>query len=108
VSPDAADLDLDVAPDHPAYEGHFPGHPMLPGAALLAQCLAALEGAAIGDLTAWTLASAKFVSPATPGMPLRLRHERQASGSIRFDVRGPHGIVATGVLVPRPVDGRVP
>jgi 3-hydroxyacyl-[acyl-carrier-protein] dehydratase len=30
-----------VASDHPAFAGHFPGRPVLPGAALLAQVLEA-------------------------------------------------------------------
>ena len=99
MPPECAEVFLPVATNHPSYEGHFPGRPVLPGAVLLAESLGALESATQIDVTGWTLANAKFVSPVTPGMALRLRHERLASGSIRFAVHGPLGIVATGLLV---------
>jgi len=43
---------LRIAKDHPAYEGHFPGHPLLPGVVLIAEAMAAL------DASDWTVASA--------------------------------------------------
>ena len=102
------DIDLPVAADHPAYAGHFPGRPVLPGVVLLAESLAVLEKRVPGGLTAWTLASVKFVSPVLPGMALRLRHQRLDSGSIRFEVLGPGGPVATGTLAPRRAPGSTP
>jgi 3-hydroxymyristoyl/3-hydroxydecanoyl-(acyl carrier protein) dehydratase len=36
---------LAVTSDHPAFEGHFPGKPILPGVAILAEVLAAVEAA---------------------------------------------------------------
>jgi 3-hydroxymyristoyl/3-hydroxydecanoyl-(acyl carrier protein) dehydratase len=105
---DAGDIALAVAADHPAYAGHFPGRPVLPGVVLLAESLAALESPALGDLTAWTLASVKFVRPVLPGTALRLRHQHLDSGSIRFEVHGPDGPVATGTLAPRRAPGSAP
>lgn len=47
---------------HPAFAGHFPGAPMVPGALLLAEALAALGLGGAGTL----IASAKFLHPVAP------------------------------------------
>lgn len=91
----AAEVALAIARDHPAYEGHFPGRPILPGVALLAEVMAALGA---GD---WDVASAKFLAAVAPGDALALRHEPQPGGGVRFEVRSARGLVATGSLVPR-------
>ena len=60
-------LELRLAADHPAAQGHFPGNPIIPGAVLLSEALRTV-GAALGqDLSPRRVASAKFPSPARPG-----------------------------------------
>jgi len=83
---------LRIARDHPAYEGHFPGHPLLPGVVLIAEAMAAL------DASDWTLASAKFLSPVEPGMALTLAHAAKGPDTLEFEIASPRGIVATGTL----------
>ena len=83
---------LAIAKDHPAYEGHFPGHPLLPGVVLIAEAMAAL------DASGWTLASAKFLSPVEPGMALTLAHAAKGPDTLEFEIASPRGIVATGTL----------
>ena len=83
---------LAIAKDHPAYEGHFPGHPLLPGVVLIAEAMAAL------DASDWTLASAKFLSPVEPGMALTLAHAAKGPDTLEFEIASPRGIVATGTL----------
>jgi 3-hydroxymyristoyl/3-hydroxydecanoyl-(acyl carrier protein) dehydratase len=83
---------LRIAKDHPAYEGHFPGHPLLPGVVLIAEAMAAL------DASDWTVASAKFLSPVEPGMALTLAHAVKGPDTIDFEIASPRGIVATGTL----------
>lgn len=92
---------LAIARDHPSYEGHFPGRPILPAVVLLAEALAAIEAATGRGPEAWTLASAKFLEPVTPGTALTLAHETLASGSMRFEIRSAAGVVAHGVFAPR-------
>ena len=86
---------LAIAPDHPAYAGHFPGRPLLPGVVLLAEVMAAVEGGP------WDIAHAKFLDAVRPGDALTLRHEPATQGRVRFEVRSARGLVATGQLAPR-------
>jgi 3-hydroxymyristoyl/3-hydroxydecanoyl-(acyl carrier protein) dehydratase len=92
----AVETRLAIPRDHPAFEGHFPGHPILPGVVLLAEALAAIEAATGHPPHAWTISSAKFLRPVDPGTPLTLAHERLASGAMRFEIRSPLGAVASG------------
>jgi 3-hydroxymyristoyl/3-hydroxydecanoyl-(acyl carrier protein) dehydratase len=95
---------LAIARDHPAYAGHFPGRPMLPGVVLLAEALAAIETATGRAAKDWRVESAKFVATVTPGTQLRLVHEAQSSGRVHFEIHSPHELVARGVLAPLGAD----
>jgi 3-hydroxyacyl-[acyl-carrier-protein] dehydratase len=89
-----------IAADHPAYSGHFPGMPVLPGVVLLDATLRALEEAGKGPSGLWEVNSAKFQSAVRPGEKLTLQHETLANGSVRFAIRTAERPVANGLLVP--------
>jgi 3-hydroxyacyl-[acyl-carrier-protein] dehydratase len=91
---------LPVAADHPAYAGHFPGQPILPGVVLLAEVMAAIAEATGRGPERWTLANVKFLGAVTPGTALALRHE-EVDGNVRFEVRAGDRVVASGALAPR-------
>lgn len=79
---------LSIAADHPAYAGHFPGQPILPGVVLLDAAQRAIE--AHHTLTLNGLGVAKFHSPATPGEVLMLDYtvtERSATFDISCGTR---------------------
>jgi 3-hydroxyacyl-[acyl-carrier-protein] dehydratase len=90
--------ELAIAKDHPAYQGHFPGRPLLPGVVLLAEALAAIEESLPRPANGWTVENAKFLIPVEPGTPLTLSHEAGGTGAVRFEIRSPAGIVASGVV----------
>lgn len=99
--PLAVDAALAVPRDHPAFEGHFPGRPILPGVCLLAEAMAALEAATSTAAQDWYLESAKFASPVEPGARLAIAHRGEETGRVRFEIRAGERVVASGVLARR-------
>lgn len=99
---------LAVDARHPAFEGHFPGRPVLPGVVLLSEAMAVLESLSARPPEAWTLASVKFPGSALPGEPLVMAHERQDSGAVRWEIRAAGRVVATGTATPREPGPRAP
>lgn len=80
-------ITLPIAIDHPAYAGHFPGQPILPGVVLLDAVLQALaERQGLQAMTG-LIKSAKFLSPVRPGEALVLRATESPPGSFRFEIR---------------------
>lgn len=95
---------LPIAADHPAYAGHFPGQPILPGVVLLDEALHALAARLGRQNAAWQLKSVKFHSPVQPGESLSLHATELLAGGFRFeirclDVRGDERAVASGSVV---------
>lgn len=88
-------LPVQVPHDHPAYAGHFPGRPILPGVVLLDLCARALEAA--HGCTVTGVAQAKFLSPLTPGEALMLDYD-MATDAITFKLRSGERPVASGRL----------
>lgn len=107
LAPDGAPVQLthEVPADHPAFAGHFPGQPLLPGALLLSEVLEAARrvpalAARLGPRP--TLAAAKFLAPVRPGSTLRidLSPETGASRGLRFEVRVAEVVAASGRWTP--------
>ena len=83
-----------IAIDHPAFAGHFPGRPLLPGALLLAEVTEAARGVpALAELLArpLTLKAAKFLAPVGPGSTLTI--------TLRCEAQGWHFEVLCGEVV---------
>ena len=94
---------LNIAIDHPAFAGHFPGSPIVPGVVLLDEALHAISMGTshAGDacqVDAYQVSSVKFLSPLLPGEPALLQYELQGNGSIRFDVMSGERHIVTGSL----------
>ena len=100
---------LHIAPDHPAFAGHFPDLPIMPGVVLLDTAVhAALQMLGLPTSideqgkrieTICQISSAKFFSPVGPGETLTLALSTAASGNTRFDIASGSRKVATGTLV---------
>ena len=93
-------VSVSIPIDHPAFAGHFPGRPLLPGVALLAEVLeAALD---VPDLAARIgpaprLAVVKFLAPVGPGAELVIEFDTTAART-RFEVRAAHASgIASGI-----------
>jgi len=72
-------LPLAIAADHPAFAGHFPSRPIVPGVVLLDASLRAIvAGRAVAPPI--RIASAKFLSMVGPGEPTRLEFESTRDG----------------------------
>ncbi len=89
---------LNIAADHPAFAGHFPGTPILPGVVLLDAALHAAAAAA--PAAAWQIVTAKFHRVVRPGAVLTLEQETLPNGSVRFSVSEMDELVASGTLKP--------
>ena len=93
---------LTFAAGHPAFAGHFPGQPIVPGALLLDAAVHAVQQtlAADGRGTATCqVSSAKFLSPVKPDEVLSLSWSGSGNGPVRFSIGAPGRQVATGLLV---------
>jgi 3-hydroxyacyl-[acyl-carrier-protein] dehydratase len=99
---------LHIAPDHPAFAGHFPGAPIVPGVVLLdAAVYAALQllgcagrdSAKADSAGKCSIGSVKFLSPVGPGETLTVCVDSAAAGGGRFEISCSGRKVATGTLV---------
>ena len=90
-----------VPVDHPAFAGHFPGNPIVPGVVLLDRAILCAEQLLGQPVAHWQVGNAKFLSPVGPGETLQFSLDRKASGAIAFTARADDGrSVASGSLTP--------
>ncbi|MDP2247471.1 MAG: hypothetical protein Q8J65_05015 [Nitrosomonadales bacterium] len=88
---------LNIPIDHPAFAGHFPGMPIVPGVLLLDEALHAITNTT-GPQHTWQVSSVKFLSPLAPGESVSVLHEVQANGSARFDIMAGERHIVTGSM----------
>ena len=89
-----------VPADHPAFAGHFAGQPVLPGVALLAFVMRALDKqpelqARLGPTP--QVAQVKFMLPVLPGTELQVQLQPHGSG-VAFEVQCEGQVMAKGQL----------
>ena len=89
-----------VPVDHPAFAGHFPGQPIVPGVVLLDQAILFAEQLIGVSVAQWQIGNAKFLSPVEPGEELTFALEQKTSGAMVFSVRAAERFVASGSLTP--------
>jgi 3-hydroxyacyl-[acyl-carrier-protein] dehydratase len=89
-----------VPADHPAFAGHFPGHPIVPGVVLLDRVMQLARQVCGGPAGGWQVAQAKFLSPCGPDDELVFALRDGARGGLAFSVRCGDREVASGSLLP--------
>lgn len=75
---------LPIAADHPAFAGHFPGSPVVPGVVLLDEAILVIAEAT--GVAHWRIGWVKFLRAVRPGQALIVRHEVDAGGIVRFEI----------------------
>lgn len=94
-----SELELLIAEDHPCFEGHFPGQPILPGVVQIAWAVhfaAAFHGLKGG---VHTLEQIKFRRPILPGAHLTLRLTPSADRhKLKFEFRDAEHSYSSGTL----------
>jgi 3-hydroxyacyl-[acyl-carrier-protein] dehydratase len=96
---DMTEATWSVPVDHPAFAGHFPGRPILPGVVLLDRALGFVAGAPGREKAGRGIANAKFLSPVGPGETLTFTWQPRPSGAIEFVIASAGRPVASGLLV---------
>ena len=91
------ETDWPVPLDHPAFAGHFPGQPILPGVVLLDGALRAARER-LPAVRAWGIPQAKFLQPVRPGDALKLCLSELPSGALAFVFERDGQAVASGQL----------
>ncbi len=84
--------------DHPSLAGHFPGHPVVPGVVMLGEVMNAIREMAKVNIEFVGVPSAKFMSPLSPGEPLRIRLDQQGDGATEFTCTTGSRLIASGCL----------
>ena len=90
-----------VPVDHPAFAGHFPGTPILPGVVLLDTVIHSIAAATGIALDLCEISSVKFLSPVSPGNELAIHHTIMDNGTIRFDIEAGMRKIASGSILMR-------
>lgn len=96
-------LPLPIAADHPAFAGHFPGHPIVPGVVLLDEAVLALAAAQGLQIDQIDVSVAKFLRPVTPGEAVSLAWRLSGPQRYVIEVRvAQTEVAATATLTVRP------
>ena len=79
--------------DHPAFVGHFPGNPILPGVAILDIVVTAYSAEVFG------ISVAKFLNTVAPGDTLTVDISNSKNGSAEFAVKRGNDMICEGRLI---------
>lgn len=90
---------LPFEPDHPAFAGHFPSMPIIPGVQLLDRALLLIESNS--GIRLQGVQAAKFLSPAGPGDALELEYQI-GDRLVSFDIHCGQRKIASGQFMRHP------
>lgn len=84
--------------DHPAFAGHFPGAPVVPGVLLVDELVLAISTDLHLPYEALQIRAVKFLSPVRPGEAVHWASAEAAEGHIHFTLAVGLRPVAAGTL----------
>lgn len=91
-----------VPAEHPAFAGHFPGYPIVPGVVLLDRVLQLAQAQLGNTVGGWRVKQVKFLKPCGPLDELRFELQfdvrEDSVGTWLFSVRTSDHEVASGSL----------
>ena len=88
---------MSVPPEHPVFQGHFPGNPIVPGVMLLEWVLCEVAQALGRAPAALRIREAKFFTPLAPSQEAELAYELNEQ-RCTFDIHCQATRIAGGVL----------
>ncbi len=97
---------LNFGPEFPAFQGHFPGNPILPGIIQLASVRILAARFLSCSLAASTLSNIKFRDMIRPGQSVKVNlfgQEKNGGWKVRFEISSSEAPVASGDMQLLPV-----
>lgn len=94
-------ISLTIPVNHPAFAGHFPSTPIVPGVLLLDEVMRAIASDTGLTEIAWQISSVKFLSPLKPNEAVIIKHAQLANGSVKFEVLEGRRQIVIGSLIAR-------
>lgn len=85
---------LEVPAAHPMFAGHFPDHPIVPGAWMIAEAMKTLDASPEMPFALRHIESIKFHRPVQPGATLDLALTHQGPDRIDLQILGSGELVA--------------
>lgn len=107
---DCMNLELCIAPNHPALPGHFPGNPIVPAVVIVqevARRLSDLTGVRVDEVR-----QLRLQQPMLPGQPVTMSCEARGSDAWRVTLKAEDVLIAGGIFgqragsLPAPVPDR--
>lgn len=86
------------AADHPSAAGHFPGHPVIPGAVLLDEVVRVLHTCLGNEQATLEVRTAKFLHPVLPGERISIIIEAVTQNEYKFQCKLQQKTALAGTL----------
>lgn len=100
VRSDVSERTVHFGPDEPFFQGHFPGHPIVPGAVLLAEAAELLAEVSAAMGAPMDVVSARFPASAVPGVDCLFRVAGSTGGQVRIECEQAGRIVMKAAMRP--------
>lgn len=92
------EVERTFAADHPSAAGHFPGHPVIPGAVLLDEVVHVLHTCLGNEQATLEVRTAKFLHPILPGQRISIIIEAISQSEYKFECKLRQTTAVAGTL----------